>query len=326
MRLSLCIATFRRAAYIAATLDNILEQLPADAEVVVVDGASPDDTPGVMAAYAQNPQVRYVREAENSGVDRDYDKAVGYAQGDYCWLMTDDDLLVPGAIARVLEAIASGPELVVVNAEIRDREVAGLLKASQLPLQGASSYGASELEALFADAGSYLSFIGGVVVRRALWLARERAPWYGSLFIHVGVLFSQPVLGAVVVVREPLIRIRYGNAMWTARSFEIWTAKWPLLVWSFSHFSEQARARVSPRAPAASLRTLVWYRGIGALDAAELRRLRSLGAVPGLHPCAQLVASLPRRPLNLALTALCRASSHGDARMKLYDLARTKGA
>ena len=37
--------------------------------------------------------LRYFRESVNSGVDRDYDKAVGYASGEYCWLMTDDDLL-----------------------------------------------------------------------------------------------------------------------------------------------------------------------------------------------------------------------------------------
>ena len=87
--------------------------------MLVVDGASPDDTASVIAPYLRlDKQVRYLRESVNSGVDADYDKAVSYACGDYCWLMTDDDLLVPGAVAQVLSALEDGPDLVVVNSQV----------------------------------------------------------------------------------------------------------------------------------------------------------------------------------------------------------------
>lgn len=100
-KLSICIATFNRGAFISETLDSILGQIESGIEIVVVDGASPDNTMEVMTAYVQRHQeVKYFREAENSGVDADFDKAVGYARGEYCWLMTDDDLLKPGALAQ----------------------------------------------------------------------------------------------------------------------------------------------------------------------------------------------------------------------------------
>src|SRR3990172_8001177 len=101
-KLSVCIATFKRATFIGETLESILGQVEPGVEVVVVDGASPDDTEEVVRRLAvAHSGLRYHREPVNSGVDADYDKAVGYAQGEYCWLMTDDDVLVPGAIARV---------------------------------------------------------------------------------------------------------------------------------------------------------------------------------------------------------------------------------
>ncbi|MEJ1958886.1 MAG: glycosyltransferase [Nitrosomonadales bacterium] len=50
----------------------------------MVDGASPDSTPEIMAKYlSRYPSIRYYREQENSGVDKDYDKALGYATGEY---------------------------------------------------------------------------------------------------------------------------------------------------------------------------------------------------------------------------------------------------
>src|ERR1035437_7960952 len=131
MKLSICIATFLRANFIAETLDSILGQMQENVEIVVVDGASPDNTRGVIAQYLiKYPEVRYYREESNSGVDRDYDKAVGYASGEYCWLMTDDDLLVPGAIKRVLSALDDRCELSVVNAEVRNVDFSKRLNKS----------------------------------------------------------------------------------------------------------------------------------------------------------------------------------------------------
>ena len=121
-QLSICMASFKRGAFIAQTLDTILPQLRPETELIIVDGASPDNTAEVVERYARDwPQLRYYREVENSGVDADYDKAVGYATGRHVWLMTDDDLLKPNAVDRVLALIlAEDPDLLVVDAEVLD--------------------------------------------------------------------------------------------------------------------------------------------------------------------------------------------------------------
>ena len=76
-RLTICIATYNRAKFIGETLDSILSQMHLGVELVIVDGASPDNTPEVMAEYtSQYPALRYYRETENSGIDGDYDKAI----------------------------------------------------------------------------------------------------------------------------------------------------------------------------------------------------------------------------------------------------------
>ena len=57
---------------------------------------------------------------------------------------------------------------------------------------------------LLADTGaSYLSFIGGIIIQRQLWRARDKASYFGSYFIHVGVVFQQPLPGDTLVIAEP---------------------------------------------------------------------------------------------------------------------------
>ena len=109
---------------------------------------------------------------------------------------------------------------------------------------------------LLADTGDYLSFIGGIIIQRQLWRARDKASYFGSDFIHFGVVFQQPLPGDTLVIAEPLIIIRYGNASWLARYFEIWMFKWPGLVWSFPHLPDSAKSRVCHKEPWRSPKTL----------------------------------------------------------------------
>jgi abequosyltransferase len=325
-KLSICIATFKRARFIAETLESILRQLEPGVEVVVVDGASPDETPAVVARYAASePALRYFREAANSGFDGDYDKAVGYARGEYCWLMTDDDLLLAGAVRRVLGAVADGPDLVVVNAETRTPDFSKVVDERLLPDREDRVHASAGDEAFFVHAANMLSFVGAVVVRREVWMARARAPYLGTLFVHVGVVFQQPALGRVRIVADPQIRIRWGNAMWTGRGFEIWMFKWPGLIWSFEGYSEKARAAVCPREPWRNLRMLGLHRALSGYSATEYRThlARRGSALSRLGPRA--VALIPPALASWLASLYCLLFARG-ARRELYDLAHGRNS
>lgn len=326
IRLSICIATYGRADYIGQTLDSVLPQLDSDVELLVVDGNSPDHTPEVMERYIkEHPRLRYFRERINSGIDGDYDKAVTYARGEFCWLMTDDDLVTGGAVHRVLSHLQD-VDLVVVNAEVRNKELSSVLRPRLLAMAEDKRFDEPSGERFFAEVALYLSFIGGVVVRRQWWLARERERYYGTLFVHVGVLFQAPAVSRVHVIAEPLLIIRFGNAMWSARSFEIWMFKWPALIWSFEHFSAASRAAICPQHPFRSIKRLLWFRAIGGYSLAEYRhflldrgtRLSRLGA--------SAIARAPAKFANFccALYYVLRAGK--AAKMELYDLSRSVNA
>ena len=108
--LSFCMPTYNRAPLLehalGALLSQILPEAALDIEVVVVDNASPDSTSKVIEqAGLRWPHIslRSVRNLENIGPDRNFLKAVDLAQGEFVFLISDDDLLLPGAVSKLLE-------------------------------------------------------------------------------------------------------------------------------------------------------------------------------------------------------------------------------
>jgi len=307
--LTVCIATYNRASFIKETIESITGQLEDGVEILVVDGASPDNTAEVVKALAEDcASLRYVRLEKKGGVDQDYDRSVELAHGKYCWLFTDDDILKPGAVKAVLRAIAEGYSAIVANAEVCNVDLSAVLGARRVPLLTNRDYAddAAGREQFFRDTGNYLSFIGGLIVERQQWLSQERARYHGTSFAHVGVLFGGSWRGKAFLLADPWISIRLGNSEWVGRRFEIWMFRWPTLIWSFDHFSDSSKSAVCRREPWNRLRSLLYFRALRVYDADSYRtRLRPL--VPGLFRRAVLgaIARVPIAVARLVVTSYC---------------------
>lgn len=116
IKLSICIPTLNRASFLAETLENVCLQANDDVEIVIVDGASSDNTSEVAQKFKKKfKNFVYYRGDKNMGVNRDMAKTIEIASGEYCWLLSDDDLLSPGAIERILEEIKSKCEIYLCN-------------------------------------------------------------------------------------------------------------------------------------------------------------------------------------------------------------------
>ena len=320
--LSICIATFNRGRYISQTLDHIIPQLMDDTELLVVDGASTDDTEIILNRYAaREPRLRYVRLPQKGGVDQDYCKAVEMASGEYCWIFTDDDLLKPGAVEAVLAKTASQPSLIVVNADVWNADFTRLITERMIKVDRDRLYDNSEFEVLFMDTVNYLSFIGGVVIRRDLWMQRDITQYFGSEFVHIGVIFQAPLPGKAILLSTPFISIRYGNAQWISRNFEIWMYKWPRLIWSLRGIAPIVKQSIIPREPWRKPLILLTKRATRTYSLTEFRKFllkERMGLLSQLT--ALFIAMLPFRLLNALLTRFVKRSARHTSDLFLYDL------
>jgi hypothetical protein len=153
-------------------------------------------------------------------------------------------------------------------------------------------------------------------------MKREREPYFGTFFIHVGVIFQAP-LSRVKLLADPLVLVRAGNSMWTPRGFEIWMFLWPNLIWSFDAFSDSAKRRVVAREPWRQWRQLTMFRAIGAFSyEGYLRFFKRAGRGGVLQ---YITSIMPAAPAN-ALIAVYYYFAKRTARTSIYDLLKSKNS
>lgn len=103
---SVCIPTYRGAAFLAATIDSVLEQSYRNFELWILDDNSPDDTQAIVSRYP-DPRIKYIRNTENLGPEGNWNRCLQLAQGEYFKLLPHDDLLAANCLdeqVSVLEA------------------------------------------------------------------------------------------------------------------------------------------------------------------------------------------------------------------------------
>jgi glycosyltransferase involved in cell wall biosynthesis len=324
-RLSICIATYNRAEYIGETLESIIPQVTDEVEIVIVDGASTDNTSSVVEHYIEVcKQINYVRLPSKGGVDQDFCKAVEFAKGEYCWLFPDDDLLKPDAIGTVLNEIPKGYSLIIVNAQVMNEDFSKVLENKHLQIDTNETYSKSEIELLFNRAVSYMSFIGCIVINRDLWLQREKNRYFGTEFIHIGVIFQAPLPAPALIVAEPYIMIRGDNAQWAPRAFEIWVFKWANLLYSFTNISECARKNYRPKLSWARFKNVIEYRAMGTYSLKEYHKYYASKNSPlWWRLAALIIAIMPACIVNLAVLTYFKTLKK-KALMDIYYLQHNK--
>ena len=109
-RVSVVIPCYRYAHFLPECVASVLAQPGVDVQVLILDDASPDDTPGVAAALAAaDSRVSYRRHATNLGHIATHSEGLALASGDYTVLLSADDLLTPGSLARAAGLLDAHP-------------------------------------------------------------------------------------------------------------------------------------------------------------------------------------------------------------------------
>lgn len=103
---TLVVVTYNRSGLLAVLLESVERAEPKPGRVLVVDNASSDDTPDVVASFRDRIGTELVhhRMAENTGGAGGFSAGVqrAYELGaEWIWLVDDDVELVPDALARL---------------------------------------------------------------------------------------------------------------------------------------------------------------------------------------------------------------------------------
>jgi glycosyltransferase involved in cell wall biosynthesis len=91
-RVSIVVPNYNYGRFLAQRMRSLVEQSFRDVEILYLDDCSTDDSEAVIAPFLDDPRVRAVRNAENSGnAFKQFNKGARLAQGEYLWVAQADD-------------------------------------------------------------------------------------------------------------------------------------------------------------------------------------------------------------------------------------------
>ncbi len=119
--LSICIPTFNRCELLDLCLHSILEQIvqlkSKEIEIVISNNASTDNT----ARLIQDIQLQYPKilirsfiQEKNIGAVNNLFYVVKLAEGKYIYIVSDDDVLLPGAMDNIIDSINTHSNVSVI--------------------------------------------------------------------------------------------------------------------------------------------------------------------------------------------------------------------
>lgn len=116
-RISVCLATYNGARFIAEQLTSILAQLEDQDEVIVVDDASRDETVAIIAAM-QDRRIRILQNSRNAGVISTFERALKESSGEIIFLSDQDDRWFECKIEKMLERFQDPSITLVMSAAL----------------------------------------------------------------------------------------------------------------------------------------------------------------------------------------------------------------
>jgi glycosyltransferase involved in cell wall biosynthesis len=100
---SVLVPVFNQEKFVEIRIESILNQTFRDFEIIILDDASGDATCELARRFEKYPQVRIIRNPENSGsAFRQWKKGLAAARGEFVWIAEGDDYCEPDFLHELL--------------------------------------------------------------------------------------------------------------------------------------------------------------------------------------------------------------------------------
>lgn len=183
-KLSICIPTYNRASYLKILLNSIRIQIKDckdSIELIVSDNASSDETHEVVNKFIEDgAPIKYIKNHINLGAESNITNCFVRANGEYVWIVGDDDIIADGAIGFILKILnAKKYGLIYVKSIGYEQMLPSLEFKSQV-----NSCIECDRYQLTQLVGVMLTFISGNIINKKLYLQnrdyKDIEPFYGT--------------------------------------------------------------------------------------------------------------------------------------------------
>jgi len=134
--LSIVVPCYRRAPELAQAVTSLADQLTGDlahkVEIIISDNASGPETDSAIQALAERyPSLSWLRHARDEGGFFQFFAAPWRARGRWTWVFGSDDILLPGGLVHIVEALErEQPGFMALNKKVYNADLTQELAAS----------------------------------------------------------------------------------------------------------------------------------------------------------------------------------------------------
>jgi len=193
--LSICMPVYNGGAYLSEALSSLAAQCTdplviGQVEIVCCDDGSKDESVQIIKHFQVNcPNITLLINEKNIGFDRNVDKVLTQSRGLFRWVLSQDEVVMPGSLKLLLELLKANPEVSYVcisNTPNKEGE-----KDAQFFRNG------SELLETLGMRGGLLS----QNIYNAAYLPANRQKYYGNLWFHYSMALE-------IIANRPLFFVK----------------------------------------------------------------------------------------------------------------------
>ena len=130
---SVVVPSFNQGRFIRRTIESILSQDYRPIEILVIDGASTDETLSVLKEFDSCPELTWISERD-SGVVEAVNKGLKRARGEIGAIQSSDDFYLPGAISAAVAELTRDENLAFAYGDVAKVDAEGQrLSVTDLP-------------------------------------------------------------------------------------------------------------------------------------------------------------------------------------------------
>lgn len=159
---SIMIPAYNLPNLFARTMRSAAIQEWPNLEILVADNSTNEETAAVMERYADDPRVRYMRNRTAKSKAENFAVFEREARGEYLQWLMQDDILLPGKIARMAQDLMGNPSITLVASQRDFIDARGVLLDEALVRTVRPAFGIGGACAIFSGVD-----VGRAMVQRA---------------------------------------------------------------------------------------------------------------------------------------------------------------
>ncbi len=125
MKVSIVTISFNQSRFLEDCIRSVIDQDYPDVEYIIVDAGSTDESSEIIARYKK--QIAHVVIEPDKGPADGLNKGFALATGEIFGFVNADDLLLPGAVSRMVKEFRKHPKADVIYGNGRELDAAGAL-------------------------------------------------------------------------------------------------------------------------------------------------------------------------------------------------------